>query len=202
MDALHTSRPMAKQIVDQRGHYLMMVKENQPALYTDIEALFQAPVARDHDFDTFVSQGKAHGRLEMRTLTCSAALTGYLDFPGARQVIVRRCQRIRLKTGKTSDEIRYAVTSLSREQAGAKQLEALWRGHWTIENRQHYVRDETWREDRCQIHKGHAAQALAAIKNLLLAILRYLGCTNVAETTRYYAISVQATLAFLGAVVL
>lgn len=199
MDALHTSRTMAQQIIDQHGHYLMIVKENQPTLYADIEALFQAPPAPDHDLDTHVSQGKAHGRLETRTVTCSAALTGYLDFPGAQQVIRRRCQRVHVKTGQVSDEIRYAVTSLSRRQAGAKQLQEIWRSHWTIENKTHYVRDETWGEDRCQIHKGNAAQALAALKNVLLAILRYQGCTNVAETIRYYAASVPATLAFLSA---
>lgn len=199
MDALHTNRPMAQQIIAQRGHYLMIVKENQPTLYADIAALFQAPVPRNHDYDVSVSQGKAHGRMETRTLTCSAALTGYLDFPGAQQVIKRRCQRVVIKKGKASDEIRYAVTSLSRQQAGAKQLEALWRGHWTIENRDHYVRDETWREDRCQIHKGNAAQALAAIRNLLIAILRYHGCTNMAETIREYGASPQAAFAFLGA---
>lgn len=202
LDALHTSRPTAQEIIDQHGHYLMIVKENQPTLYADIETLFQAPPARDHDLDIYVSQGKAHGRLETRTLTCSAALSGYLDFPGAQQVIMRRCQRVQVKTGKVSDEIRYAITSLSRQQVGAKQLEEIWRGHWTIENRQHYVRDETWGEDRCQMHKGHAAQALAAIRNLLLAVLRYRGCTNVAETLRYYAASPQAAFALLGAVVL
>jgi predicted transposase YbfD/YdcC len=202
MDALHTSQPTAQQILNQHGHYLMMVKENQPTLYADIVTFFAEASAWSRDLDTHETQGKAHGRRETRTLTCSSELTGYLEFPGAQQVVMRRCQRLEVKTGKTSDEIRYAVTSLSREQAGAEQLELLWRGHWTIENREHYVRDETWREDRCQLHKGNAAQALAAIRNLLMAVLRYQGCTNVAETIRSFAASAQETLAFLSAPVL
>lgn len=62
--------------------------------------------------------------------------------------------------------------------AGQKKLRAqdtLWRRHWTVENKSHYVRDETMREDCCQIHKGNAAQAMAALRNLLLATLRFRG---------------------------
>ena len=81
-------------------------------------------------------------------------------------------------------------------------MEALWRGHWTIEDRDHYVRDVTLLEDRCQMHKGHAPQALAALKNALLAALRCLGWENIAEAIRYYAASVQRALAFLAGDVL
>lgn len=42
-DALHTQRQFAQQIRAQNGHYLMVVKENQPALYDAIELLFECP---------------------------------------------------------------------------------------------------------------------------------------------------------------
>src|SRR5919205_4443511 len=43
MDALLTQRTLAQQILDQHGHYLMVVKETQPALYAAIDLLFRVP---------------------------------------------------------------------------------------------------------------------------------------------------------------
>ena len=95
-------------------------------------------------------------------------------------------------------EVTYGVTSLERGQAGAYQLEAFWRAHWTIENRGHYVRDVTLLEDRCQMHKGSAPRALAALKNALLAALRHCGWGNCAEAVRYYGAFACRALAFLA----
>jgi len=110
---------------------------------------------------------------------------------------MRRCRRTDTRSGKVSCETTYALTSLDRKQAAARQLEALWRGHWTIENQDHYVRDVTMLEDRCQIHKGNAPCVLAALKNGLLAALRYHGWTNIAAAIRHFAASAHKALAFL-----
>ena len=45
MDALLTQRALAAQILAQGGHYLMVVKANQPALLAAITALFADPAA-------------------------------------------------------------------------------------------------------------------------------------------------------------
>ena len=55
-----------------------------------------------------------------------------------------------IKTGKHSIAVSYGVTNLSHDAARAAHLEAFWRGHWTIENRKHYVRDVTLGEDHGQ----------------------------------------------------
>jgi len=43
MDALHTQRALAQQILDQYGQYFRVVKGNPPTLYQTIELLFQQP---------------------------------------------------------------------------------------------------------------------------------------------------------------
>ena len=43
MDALLTQSAVARQILKQHGHYLMVVKKNQLKLYRAIEVLFQTP---------------------------------------------------------------------------------------------------------------------------------------------------------------
>ncbi len=42
-DALLTQKKLCRQIVAQGGHYLMVVKDNQPQLKADIAALFEEP---------------------------------------------------------------------------------------------------------------------------------------------------------------
>lgn len=202
MDALLTQRSLAKQILDQNGDYLMIVKSNQPEMYQAIELLFTMdPLPPDeHDVLSYTYSNKGHGRLERRTLESSVLLNEYLDWPGVNQVMRRVCRRVDLKTGEVSEEATYGITSLSRDQALPKQLEQLWRGHWTIENKVHYVRDETMGEDRCQAHTDNSAQALAALRNALISTLRYQGWLNIARALRYYGASVQRALILIGAV--
>lgn len=94
-----------------------------------------------------------------------------LGLPGVRQVIrVKRVRQIvrKGKTIKIGTEIAYAVTSLSPEQASPKRLLKLLRDHWTIENGQHYRRDRTQDEDRCQVHETRSARNLSLFRSLAI----------------------------------
>ena len=200
MDALLTQQALAQQILDQQGHYLMIVKENQPALYAAIDLLFRVPPPsslEDHA-EQVTTVEKGHGRLETRTLARTCALNDVVDWPGVGQVLRRTCQRIILKTGEVSEEVTYGITSLGWQEAGAAQVEALWRGHWGIENRVHYVRDVTLGEDAGQIWVGHAPQVLAALRNGILSLLRSKGVTNIADALRHYGASVHRAFELIG----
>jgi predicted transposase YbfD/YdcC len=200
MDALLTQHALARQIRAQGGHYLMVVKANQPALLAAITALFATPPLPDAADapDTVTTCDKGHGRLEIRTLERSAALNAYLAWPEVGQVARRTCQRVDLQTGVIGEEISYGVTSLPPCAASAAQLEALWRGHWTIENRVHRVRDVTWGEDAGQVRAGHAPHALAALRNGLLSLLRACGWTQIADATRHYGAFAHRAVALLS----
>lgn len=135
---------------------------------------------------------KGHGRLERRTLTSTAALNAYLDWPAVGQVF--RLERVRTAGGATTTEVAYGITSLTREQADAGRLLALTRDHWGIENRLHYVRDETLGEDRCRVRKGDAPQLLAAIRNTVVYLLEGVEATSKAAATRRFAAKPYETL--------
>ena len=202
MDALLTQRGLAQQILDQQGHYLMIVKANQPELFQAIQLLFACPPwtssERVSEYDVHTTENKGHGRLERRTLESSITLNSYLDWPGVGQVMRRTCRRISRKTGVVSEEATYGITSLTRRQADAKRLEAIWRGHWTIENRVHYVRDVTFGEDACQVHAGNAARVLATLRNAILNLLRRLGWNNISDALRHYAAKLRYSLGLIG----
>lgn len=201
MDALLAQRTLAHQICAQGGHYLMVIKENHAVMREECAFFFDLPsIPADHDQrDRYQSITKGHGRLEVRTLEC---LTGYCadwHWPGASQVLRRPCERLVVKTGKRTSEVTYGLTSLRADEADAAMLEQLWRGHWTIENRKHYVRDVTMGEDRNQMHTGQAPHVLAACRNALIDLWRSQGWTNIAEAIRTCAASVAYTLAVIGA---
>jgi predicted transposase YbfD/YdcC len=201
MDALLTQRALAEQIEQQGGYYLMVVKRNQRRLYDDLTLFFQLPaIAADHEqSDRVQTVSKGHGRLETRTLECSTAGADYLTWPGIAQIMRRTCERRILKTGKYSVEVSYGLTNLGPDEARAVQLEALWRGHWTIENRKHYVRDVTLGEDGGQAYRGSTPQALASLRNALIDLMRQRGWTNLADALRHYGASVPRVLALIGA---
>jgi predicted transposase YbfD/YdcC len=194
-DALHTQRKTARRIVDRGGDYFMVVKENQPTLYADIELLFREPPPREQ-FGRHTSRGRHGDRREVRELQSSTAVNGYVKWPHVGQVC--RIERRRTRKGKTGVEISYAVTSLGAKEADPERLARLWRGHWGIENRLHWVRDVTMGEDGSQVRKGSAPQVMAALRNLSLGLLRRAGVGNVAAALRRHARYPHEALALMG----
>jgi predicted transposase YbfD/YdcC len=203
VDALLAQRALARQIRAQGGHYLMAVKDNQPATAAAIAELFDAPPWLPHErareYATHRTIGKGHGRLETRVLEASPTLNDWLDWPDVGQVLRRRCTRVNRKTGRVSEEVTCGVTSLRPEQASAAHLEALWRGHWAIENRVHYVRDVTMGEDAGQARTGSTPPALATLRNAAISLLRSHGWTNIADALRHYGAGTARALTLIGA---
>src|SRR5262249_40845520 len=182
-DALLTQRAQAQLIRDRDGHYLMIVKRNQRRLWEDLDLLFRIPpIAADQEvWDQATTVSKGHGRLETRRLECGTGLVAELDWPGVGQRARRECERIVMKTGKRTVEVSYGILSLPALEVGARQVEALWRGHWTIENGKHYVRDVTLGEDANQMHSGEAPRVLATLRSGLIDLWRHQGWSNIAD---------------------
>jgi predicted transposase YbfD/YdcC len=196
LDAGLTQRKLAEQIRAQHGHYFMVVKKNHPQMYAEIGLFFDLPgiVADAECYDRHRSVSKGHGRLETRTVECLSGSCVDWHWPDTVQVVRRTCERLECKSGKRTVTVSYALTSLSADEARAPDLEQLWRGHWTIENGKHYVRDVTLGEDRQPMYRGHAPEVLATLRSALIDVWRAWGWTNIADATRVCAASVQAAL--------
>ncbi len=194
-DAMHAQRALSAQIVARGGDYLWVVKENQERLYRDIERLFAPDKPKPGfgrtttDFLQAETVNKGHGRIEKRQIQTSAMLNDDLDWPGLKQVyrMERHFTWIRQgKAIKTSREVEYGITSLSREKALPKRLLQVRRKHWQIETGLHYRRDVTFREDATRMTKGAAGRILATIHNLVLALIKRAGFHNAAQARRWF----------------
>ena len=78
----------------------------------------------------------------------------------------------------------YGITSLTPAEADPARLLALNRGHWSIENRLHWVRDVTFDEDRCRVRKRAGAHVMASLRNVAISLLRLAGAANIAQALR------------------
>src|SRR5258708_4813647 len=97
-------------------------------------------------------------------------------FPHARQVaLIERyvTRTVRVKKGRrwVKKTVRTAVavfiiTSLDAREAAPAHLAGYVRGHWTIENKLHYVRDVTYREDPSPARTGPRPPLIATPRNL------------------------------------
>jgi predicted transposase YbfD/YdcC len=126
-------------------------------------------------------------------MKATTALEDYLTWPGVAQV-----ESEVEKDGKTSHEIRYCVTSVSRGVADAGQLLKWARGRWWIENRSHNVRDVTMGEDASRIRKCSGPEVMAALRNATIGLLLTMGVTNIAESIRHNAFQFGELFARLG----
>ncbi len=193
-DAMHAQREHARWLTEEkRAGYLFTVKRNQPRLFRQLKAL---PWAKVPVLD--VTRDRGHGRREIRRLqavTCHGVLA--LDFPHAVQAVRIRRRRYHPRTGRASTVTVYAITNLTAGQAKPADLAGWLRGHWLIESL-HYIRDVTFGEDASQVRTGSAPQALAAVRNLVISLLRLAGATNVAKALRHNSRKPHRSLQLLG----
>lgn len=198
-DALFTQSTVAEQVVRQGGAYLMVVKGNQPTLLRACAEATTRPLVRPcRQLGATHTVQVGHGRIDQRTLTVALAPPD-LGFPHAHQVLRLRRRRLLKRTGPVeSDEVVYALTSLLPDQASPQELLALWQGHWTIENGVHRVRDVLFAEDANPTHLGSAPQALAALRNLALSLLRAWGIHALTAAREDFAANPPSLLRRLG----
>lgn len=187
-DALHTVAGHARYLVGRDADYAFIVKENQHRLYTLLDALpwHQAPA--------HTTTNTGHGRHERRTIQVLPAPEN-VGFPHAAQAFLIERYITDPTTGKISAVAVLGVTSLTTDPA---RLARLVRQHWEIENRLHWVRDVTYREDASRIRTGNAPRVMASLRNLAITAFRLTGHTNIAAALRATARDATRPLTLLG----
>jgi predicted transposase YbfD/YdcC len=177
-DAMHCQRETARHITAAGGHYVLTVKANQGALRDALKALPWKDVPAASTSST------SHGRRVRRTIKAIEA-PAWVEFPGAAQVV--QVRRTRTVKGRKHIEVVYVICSLPMTQAPPATIAAWIQGHWSIENRLHWVRDVVFDEDRHQLRIGHGPQIMATLRNTAISLHRLAGQTCIASALRHHS---------------
>lgn len=115
-----------------------------------------------------------HGRIDIRSaaITAITPVTARLPFARSAVVIRRDWQVKNAPQAEEKSHVRHFLTSL--DPGETKRIPAAVRGHWSVENLNHYKRDTClWREDDHRHRRVNIAQNLALTRNALLAIIPF-----------------------------
>jgi predicted transposase YbfD/YdcC len=171
--AMGCQKDIATGIVQEKGEYVLAVKENQPDLAEDIRQAFHEVLEHGEpgvDFTECQTKGVRSGRQETRTCCVITNPSGIRDL-GLWTKLTAICMVVseRVVNGIPGSEVRYFIGSV----AGPAEEYLSWvRGHWGIENSLHWVLDVCFREDDQRHWAGNSAENLAWIRKLALCLLK------------------------------
>jgi predicted transposase YbfD/YdcC len=176
--ARHTPTALAQRLLDPHAAYLLTVKDNQPRVRAELAAYCTAQQATARVAPTV---DRPRGRTETRTVQASTRLNAYrrasFAFPGSAQ-IAHLTRSVR-PGATTRSETVYLITSLTPRQAEPARVRALIRGPWSLESRQ-WLPEVTCGEDAARVRTGAAPQIMAAVRNVVLPLIRRTGTTQIA----------------------
>ena len=166
-DALHCAARMAEAIIRRGGNYVLALKGNQGPLLADAEARLartKTPKAA-----LAVTEEKGHGRWERRAarIVRTPGLGRKHGFTGL--CAIGEVCRTRVLGGKREEQ--RCLYVLSRPMP-AKELLAVVRRHWDIENGLHWGLGVIFREDECRSRKDHGPENLALLRRFCVNAFR------------------------------
>lgn len=96
-----------------------------------------------------------------------------IGLPHVRSVIAVERVNEHARSGRVERGVRCFVSSLTVEEIGdGKRIAAIIQGHWSIENRNHWLRDALWKEDAPRHRSAPLTRFLAVLRGPLLALSR------------------------------
>src|SRR5271157_1122710 len=132
-----------------------------------------------------------------RKIWITTELNGYLDFPHVGQAFVIERHSTVKKTGATSLEIAYGLTSRTPAQARPQRVLQVNRGQWTIENSCHYILDWNYDEDRSRIRTGHGPENITRLRRFAIGVIKSRGARSVAQKMRQLTRNVRLVFDYL-----
>lgn len=173
IDAIGCQKEIARAIIEKKADYVLMVKDNQPTLFDEIQNYFEQAESlefEDVPHNAFVKEEKGHGRQERREVYATDDIDWLPmkeEWIGLKSIIMLKS--FRTLNGITSEERRYYISSLLPL---AERVARAVRSHWGVENKVHWILDVDFHEDLCQLSTGHAAENFSILRRLSLNVIR------------------------------
>jgi len=167
-DALHCQRETCELITRQGGDYCLQLKGNQGDMQTDVRSFIDD---QETDYiDEYTSTDADHGRVETRCIRVYKA-PEYLEdthkWPSLKAFV--HVISTRELSGKSSQSERAYLLS---KALPAREIAAIIRGHWQIENNLHWSLDVILNDDHHRARKDNAPINFAALRRIALNIIK------------------------------
>lgn len=113
---------------------------------------------------------QGHGRHDTREVFLFEVSPEQTGFPYAAQgaLVIRTTHHLKKVT--VTQDTQFSITSRDSQRLSPQQFQETLRGHWSIENKLHYVRDVTLGEDQSTARTGHSQQNLATLRNVVIGL--------------------------------
>ena len=181
IDAIACQHEIVSTIIDAKADYLISVKKNQKKLYETIEGWFSDIDIYGNNIDGrghmpqtryrySITEESSHGRFERRVCQVynNGVLSKVLKWKGVNSVVCLTNTKKYIKSGKTTVERHYYITSLPLD---AERITETIRRHWSIENNLHWQLDVSFNEDS-QKKKKNAAQNFSLLNKIAMTQLK------------------------------
>lgn len=168
IDAMGCQKQIAEKICGKGADYVLGLKANQPTLLQDVKLYFESEVTGEKT----ETLEKDHGRIEQREYYLETNidwLSCRSEWANLNGIGMVKTSVISMKTGETTQESRFYITSLTNVEQFAYTV----RKHWSIESQLHWQLDVTFREDASRARKDNSPLNLNILRKEALSLLNH-----------------------------
>ena len=198
-DASFTNNDIMNKIIEKQGNFVLCVKGNTSLLEDDVKKTIEANPDRTYHHKEGIDKG--HGRIEQRSITTMDVPTWKQNDTWNHIRQIAKIDRFRSKKVKgkwiDSNDTAYIVTSLTSNQASPQKMLDINRGHWSIENRLHWVKDVIFNEDRHNLSSRNACSIISKIRDFIIHIA-YKTYGKIKATRELFAYKINIAMDTLG----
>lgn len=172
IDAIGTQANIAKKIIDNKGDYILKVKNNHKDLLDDIKTYFEIEIPRKNsEINCLITNFENdHGRIEQREYYISyntAFINDKDKWTKLSAVGMMRCYRE--ENNKITIKEHYYIIS---KKISIETFKDATRSHWNIECGLHWKLDVILDEDHSTNKKGNSVENISTIRKIVFNLAR------------------------------
>lgn len=160
------SKKTTEQIIDSGNDYTIQVKGNQSTLFQEIQRAIVEQIPLDH----YEESEKDHGRQSYWSVRVFDATNSPKAEEWKHLTRFVHVHKFTKQKHKVSESNRLYISS--RMETSAQYFHQGIRGHWTIENSLHWVKDVVHNEDKNQIKTNNGPVNSAVLSSIAINIHR------------------------------
>lgn len=168
-DAIFTQKNICNKIIQKKSNFFINVKNNQKNFKKQICHAFEKKIKPIRSYKEEIV--KKHGRIEERNIEIMNVPNKYfsewLDVKQIARINKNRFIKINGEW-KNKSTTNYFAMSFNRRVANIQKILSISRGHWSIENKLHWVRDKIFAEDMHNLSNVNSCNIMSNIRSFVI----------------------------------